>query len=153
MCGMRSWMDQWYVQKHRVPNFPKVATPGFNPDTDFSYTGSAVGVTHDDYGAGPAIFDVLNPARDPTTPPRLNPGNVEAVQNDMMTAKTKLELTADMLRDLLQQQTVDPQRALQNLLSELTSSGTHVVERTSTPVAMPAPTPIVTATPIIEVPL
>eukprot|EP00971_Amphidinium_carterae_P343014 6482536-Amphidinium_carterae.1 len=54
MCGMRSWMDGWYAQKHRVANFPRAATPGFNPDTDFAYTGSAVGVMHDDDVEGPA---------------------------------------------------------------------------------------------------
>eukprot|EP00971_Amphidinium_carterae_P027964 550643-Amphidinium_carterae.1 len=102
----------------------------------------------DEEGEGPAIIDIMNPTRDPTMPMRLNPGNVEALQNDMTTARNKLDLTDDMLRDILQQQTLDPQNALQNLLRELTSSNTPAVERTSTRVAMPASTPNVIGNPV-----
>eukprot|EP00971_Amphidinium_carterae_P199049 3950146-Amphidinium_carterae.1 len=157
MCGMRSWiwMDQWFAQKHRVPNFPRVATPGFNPDTDFIYTGSAIGVTHDDEAEGPAIIDLLNPARGPTTQPRLNPGNVEALQNNLTTARSRLEITTDMLKELLQQSVVDPRVALQNLMEGWpivdapdARTPTPAVAQTPTPAVAQAPTPIVTETPI-----
>eukprot|EP00971_Amphidinium_carterae_P112258 2223684-Amphidinium_carterae.1 len=36
MCSMREYMDQLYANKGRQPNFPRVATPMFNPDAEFT---------------------------------------------------------------------------------------------------------------------
>eukprot|EP00971_Amphidinium_carterae_P248243 4928380-Amphidinium_carterae.5 len=134
----------WTPGRHRntgLLTFPKWPSQVSTQTLTFStqVTGSAVGAVRDDDDQGPAIIDVLNPIRGPVQQPRLTQGNVDALQNDLKDVQPGKMISTDMLREVLQQNALNPIAVLQSLMERQPPE--------EKPVVVPSPTPIVTETP------
>eukprot|EP00971_Amphidinium_carterae_P203786 4044162-Amphidinium_carterae.3 len=103
MCGMRDWMNNFYAQRHRIPNFPKLATPEFNPDEDFEHTNAAVGAINEEAEDGPSIVNVLDFDEAPDEAPSLCQENVQSLQQTLDQMPPSQPMTANLMLQILQE--------------------------------------------------